>query len=79
MKTKSDLLQELRDAEVMYHDSINAGNYVIAASAAGYMAALCRKLQPAALPPQSLRDICQSLNKLGALLEQGGANVVHVE
>lgn len=68
--TREYLLDQLRDTERMYADAIAAQNFVIAANAAGYIAALCRKLQSATMPPQipTLASLNDGLDKLGDAL-----------
>jgi len=75
MKTRTDLRTELDDAVVLLSDAIRSDNWLIAWNASHQITALCGKLHGA---PFTLSDVNRALDKLGALLEQGGARV-HVE
>lgn len=79
MKTKTQLLEELDDQRTLLNDAIKAGQWTLATGAAWQIERLCR-FMPAAEPQYiTMDDIQTSLSKLGALLEQGSANVVHGE
>lgn len=80
MKTKTQLIEELDDTVMMLVDAVDARNWVVASGAAVHIEALCvmvGKRVPAPSDYVALKDVSNSLSKLGALLEQGSANVVH--
>lgn len=80
MKTKTQLLDELDDAVVLLVDAIDSRDWLISWNTSHQITALCGQLQlmDSGLPV-TLSEVDRALDKLGALLEHGSANVVHGE